>query len=364
MQNTIKIVAVLVVLALIAFGISLISRPKSDTTVVLGATLPLTGDLAFLGEGYRNGMNLALSELGDTKFKYKIVFEDDKFDPATGATTANKLISVDHADGLFSFGSPVGNVVSPLAQKNNIVHINGIASDQNVAKGDYNFVHWTPPYEESKLLISELQKRGISRVAIFVTNQPGALAVADQVSTDLKTSGIQLVGYETINPGETDMRSHVAKVAGSKPDMYILLSMSPELEILTKQIKEQGITTPLTSIESFEWTTQPQMFEGMWYINAADPSPAFVEKYKTAYGQSPTVGAANGYDAVMLFVHAVETSAQGTGKPSEEDIKNALLNVRDYSGAVGEHLSVDRDGLIVSKAVVRIIKDGKPVTVK
>lgn len=363
MQGNTKAFIGAAVLAAFVLGAVFLVPQKSEETVTLGATLPLSGDLAFLGESYRNGMNLALKELGNTKFTYQILFEDDKFDPATAAATTNKLISVDQVDGLFSFGSPVGNVVSPLAEENQIVHINGIASDQNVAKGEYNFVHWTPPYEESKLLVAEMQKRNIRTVAMFVTNHSGTLAVANQVESDFKAYGIELVGYEMFNAGETDMRSHIAKLKDLKPDTYMLVAMSPELEILTNQMREQGITTPLTSIESFEWTTQPELFEGMWYVNAADASEEFVEKYRAAYGTDPAVGAANGYDAVMLFVKAVEKSAAGVQKPSNQQIKDALLSIKDHKGAVGT-LSIDADGIVVSKAVVRMIENGKPITIK
>jgi len=362
MNTTTKTILVVLVIAIIGTALFLAPK-KSEETIVLGATLPLSGDLAFLGEGYRNGMELALSELKDTTFTYTAVYEDDKFSPATAATTANKLISVDVVDGLFSFGSPVGNVVSPLAEENGIVHINGIASDQNVSEGNYNFVHWTPPYEESKLLMSEMKKRGIDSVAMFITNQPGTLAVANQVKADFEKNGVTLVGAEMFNPGETDMRTHVAKLKDVDADIYMLVAMSPELELLTKQIKDQGITTPLTSIESFEWTTQPELFEGMWYVNAADASEEFVAKYTNAYGISPSVGAANGHDAVMLFVEAVENAAHGTMKPTQEEIKNALLAIKNHKGAVGE-LSVDANGLVVSQAVVRTIENGKPVTLK
>lgn len=357
-----KIVPIAALILVLIAGLVFTGSKEKGGTIVLGATLPLSGDLAFLGEGYRNGMNLALSELGDEDFTYRVIYEDDRFDPKTAATTGNKLISIDNVRGIFSFGSPVGNVISPLAEANGLVHINGIASDQNVAKGSYNFVHWTPPYEESKVLVAEMQRRGIQKVAIVVANQPGTLAVANQVRADFEKSGISLVGYEMYNPGETDMRTHVAKVAGSGADIYMLVSMSPELEILTRQIREQGIATPLTSIESFEWTTEPELFEGMWYVNAADASPDFAQKYKAAYGTEPTVGAANGYDAVMLYAKAVDIASKDGRTPTNEEIRDALQSIKDYPGAVGT-LSVDSDGLVVSQAVVRMIKEGKPTTI-
>ncbi|MBY0110885.1 ABC transporter substrate-binding protein [Patescibacteria group bacterium] len=357
------ILAAAVIVALTVLWVSSSMTPKSTEEVVMGATLPLSGDLAFLGEGYKNGMELALSELQDTTFTYKIIYEDDRFDPKTGATTASKLLSVNKVDGIFSFGSPVGNVVSPLAEDYKIVHINGIASDQNVAVGRYNFVHWTPPYKESELLIQELQKRGIQSVAIIAANQPGTLAVATQVEKDISNSDVTLAGYEMYNPGETDMRTQIAKLKTTNADIYMLVSMSPELEIITHQMRELGVTAPLTSIESFEWTTQPELFEGMWFVNAADPTTEFVAKYEARYGTAPTVGAANGYDAVMLFVKGVESAAQGVMKPTSEQVTNALHNIRDHKGAVGE-LSVDDDGLVVSEPVVRTIQNGKPMTIK
>ena len=193
-----KIILGIVVLVAIVVGLFVVinseknSQVSDEQTIKIGVSAPLTGDLAFLGESYKDGINLAIKDLPKTKYKYEVIFEDDKFDPTTGASTASKLINSDNVDVLLSFGSPVGNAVSPIAENAKILHVNSIASDPKVAIGDYNFVHWTPPYEESSLTAKELVKRNIKNVVIFEQNQPGVQAVMNSIKKDLPNAGINI----------------------------------------------------------------------------------------------------------------------------------------------------------------------------
>lgn len=364
-MKTFKIIIAIVVLGLIAWGLSSLGdkRPATETgPIKIGVTLPLSGNLAFLGENARDGINLALAEVGDgTKYQYEAVFEDDKFDPATGASTANKLISIDKVDALISFGSPVGNAVTPLAEQNQVLHV-GIASDLNIAKGDYNFIHWTPPYEEAKTLVAEMQRRGIKKVIMFEQNQPGVLAVTTAFRKDLAGTDIELVASEKFNTGETDFRSLISKVKNTVADIYLLEATSPEIEILTNQLREAGIKTPITSVESFEFSDQPNLFEGMWYVNAADQGNAFTTKFTTTYGEGPKLGGGNAYDIIKMIVYAAEKAGNGKEKPAAEQLRDEFSRIKNFNGAMGI-LNLDPDGLVVTKAVVRMIQNGQPVTI-
>ncbi len=365
----------MIMLLIILVGVGSLFLLRSDTkteerkTITIGATLPLSGGLAFLGESYRDAMLMALEEekvKGNLKYDYKIIFEDDQFNPALAASTVNKLVAIDHVDALTSFGSPVGNVVSPIAEKHQIVHINGIASDPAVAKGDYNFVHWTPPYEEVQLLIAEFKRRNIKNVVLFEQNQPGVLAVTTALREQLKGTGIKLIVEEKFTAGETDFRSLInkAKINGAKADIYLLEATSPELEILAKQIKAAGITKSLTSIESFEFTDTPALFEGNWYVNAADQQAWFVDVYTKKYARAPKLGAGNGYDSVKMLIAAFEETGNSKTKPAGEKVRNALASLKNYQGAMGDKLSVDTEGIVVTKPIVKIISGGKAINVK
>lgn len=332
----------------------------SAETIKIGVVAPMTGDLAFMGEGIRDAILLAKEDLGNARYTYDVIFEDDQLKPQMSASAVNKLISVDKADIIVSFGSGPGNVIAPIAEQNKVVHF-GIASDSNVAKGRYNFIHWTPPSEENKVFIEELQRRGIKKLGVFESNQQGAAAVMADLREKLKGTDIEIVTDQVFNPGEKDFRSIIAKAKNSGADIYMLMAFSPELEVLGKQIKEAGINTPLTSIESFELSEQVALFEGDWYVNAADPTTDFTDKFEAKTGKSPTLGAANAYDIFNLVVAATEKIKSST-KPMPDQIVDELIKIKGFNGVLG-NLSVNEDGIVVSKAAVRVIKDGKPVTV-
>lgn len=370
MSTTYKWIVVIVVIALVIAGVWYYGSKPATTpaserqTITLGVSIPLTGNLAFLGKNYQEAVNLALSEISSStnKYNYRVVFEDDKFDPATGATTANKLVSVDKVNALMSFGSPVGNVFSPIAEQNKVIHLNAFASDPNVAKGTYNFVHYTPPYEETKLMISEMQKKGIKKVALFEQNQPGVLAATNAFRKNIEGIDIKLVTEEKFNAGDRDFRSAIVKAKNSGADIIMIEATSPELEVLVKQIREAGIKTKLTSIESFEFSDQPQLFEGLWYVNAADQTKAFIDKFTGVYGNAPKLGGGNGYDAVNMLVYAFEKAGDGKTIPNADQVASALLGIRNFDGAMGT-LNMGQDHIVNTKAVVRMIKDGVPTTI-
>jgi len=363
-SNAILWAFLIVVVLAVAIGYFIYKAPKesaSAETIKIGVVAPLSGDIAFLGEGVRDAMILANEKLGDTQYNYELIFEDDQADPKVAASAANKLIEVNKVDALASFGSSTGNVIAPIAEENKVVHI-GIATDPNVAEGDYNFIHWTTPSEENRVFIAELQKRGIIKFGVFASNQPGAAAVISDMKKQLEDTDIEITTEQIFNVGETDFKSIIAKAKNSGSEIYLFIAFSPELEILARQTREAGITIPFTAIEAFDLTEQLDLFEGDWYVNAADPSGEFTEKFFEKTGKNPTLGSPNAYDIFNLIVAATEKNDKSE-KPTSTEISNQLLNITDFYGALGK-LNIDEDGIVQSNAVIRMIKNGEPITIE
>ncbi len=368
MSKTLKIIVGIVVLVLVVvvWGIVALTNKggdaSSNTPIKIGLSLPLTGDLGFIGETDRNAAQLAIEEINNDKnlkHKYEIVIEDDSFNAAKAASVMNKFIGVDKIDAVISVSSTAGNVVAPLAETNKIPHI-GMASDSNVAKGDYNFIDWTRPQEEVTAMISELQKRNIKKVVIISVNQQGWQAINSDFKEKAKVAGITITDDQVFNSGQTDFKTIISKAQKTNPDIYLLGIFDPELGIIAKQIKDFGIKTPLTSIESFGLTSDPKIFEGQWFVDAAVPTSSFNTQYVAKYNKEPGPAAANIYDALHLFVKAFE-SVSGNRKPTSADVIKALSNMNDYTGALGK-LTVSPIGEFISQAQVKIIKDGKAVS--
>ena len=346
-KNWVKWVVGIIVILLIV-GFITLKKPTESEPLKIGILLPLSGNLGFLGEPAKQGAELALEETGLTN-KYKLIFEDDQFNPQKTITAANKLISIDKVNVIISFGSSAANVVKPLAEKNKILHF-AIASDPKITDGVYNFNHWTPPKEEARALVEELVKRKIKKIGILTANQEGMLAITSEVEKQAEISGISIINNQKFNIGEKDFRTLITKIKENLPEILIMTNYTPELEILGKQIKDAGIKIPMTSIEGFDQTTDQKLFNGYWYASASDPSNEFVSLFKTKFNKEPGFGTGNVYDIIKLIIKANEN----IDNPTTTKLVSELLKIKNFKGAMGS-ISINQDGSVLSKATIKTV---------
>ena len=363
MSKTLKVVLSLIVAAVVVSGGYVFSMSKKPAlqekkTYKIGMIAPLTGDVGFVGVGMKNAMLMARDQAGDAEYNFEFVFEDSQYDPKMSASGTQKLINVDKVDAIVSVGYG-GPIVSPLATKNDIIHFS-ISIQPYIAEGDNNFLHWAPSKKLNGLLIKEMQKRGIEKVAVFRTVSLEAWQVYMQdFEEGVKGTGIRIVSDQTFEDNNKDFRNLIAKAKPTNPDIYLLLTQTPALEILAKQMKEAGIKTPMTAIESFEATEETNLFEGYWYVSPVEATHAFRTEYKERFGKKAPVCSPNAYDIFNLLAAAVE-KAGSEGKPTTEAIIKELEKTKDFPGALGS-LTISNGGIVMSGVQLKMIKGGDHV---
>jgi len=331
-------------------------------TIRIGVSVPLTGQIAFIGEGMKNAAVMAKEDLSknfrDLKYRYELVFEDDQFDPKRAASVAKKLISVDKVSAIISGEGPTALVMGPIADKNRVIHF-GITADAKAAEGDLNFLHWSPLAEQNSVFLTELRNRGYRKVGFF-TNVSAEVWVAiyEDLRKQIEDAGIAVTTDQSFESGKKDFRTLIARAKQNPPDIYILLTYSPELDILVKQMRTAGIRTPITSIESFEFAQEMPLFEGQWYVCGGNPSREFVAAYKARHGRFPPILSPNTYDMINLVITAAE-NVRSSSVPTPEQIADELKKIKNFSGVLGR-LSVGDDGIVWSRAGVKTIKNGEP----
>lgn len=334
---------------LVIIGISLLVQPRASSEINIGVIGPLSGQGAFFGEGLKKGAELALSERNGLRNKYKLIFEDDQMNPEHTKTSIVKLTSLDKVSAVISFTSGPGNVVSPIAQKQSIIHF-AIGSDLLLAKGTYNFNHWTLPETENQKFVEEAEKRDYKKLGILTLNQSGTIAVTESLKRLVEQRHDFQIFTEVFSPGTKDFRASILKLQQKQPDAYVLLSFSPELELIGKTLKEMGINKPVTSIEAFDYTTEPGLFSGNWYISTAHESDWFWKRYTDRFGKPPSPGSGNIYDIINLLIDGFEMEGSDTNK-----VSSFLQEIREYQGAMGDSLFIDADGNIISEASVKVV---------
>ncbi len=363
MNKLTKNIVILVILVLVIWGgVKYFGEKEPEITepIKIGVIVPLSGPAAIFGENAQKAILLAQEELGKSKYKYEVLFEDGQFDIVKSVASANKLINVDKVDILITSGSGVGNAISPITLDNNVIHF-CVASEKNIAEGKSNFIHWTPPSEVNKVFIEKLQKENIQKLGYFGSQDQAMTAIIDDLKIQLKDTDIEIFNPQIVDLSNKDFKSSITKVKQDDVDAYLILVGTPALEILVKQMKELGIKKPLVAIQVFESSRQPELFEGYWYANGAQTTNEFNDKFFAKTGVNPTMGTANSYDIFNLIVLATEKIKSKT-KPEVNQIIEELNKIKNFDGALG-NLEIVEPGIVWSKGVIKKIENGKHIVV-
>ena len=196
-----------------------------------------------------------------------------------------------------------------------------IASDPEISKGKNSvFNLWVTPNEVTKVLVSEVEKRGHKNIARISTLQDGVLA-CNKAFDKLKPTSIEIVTDEELPSTEKNFQTILTKIkAKNIADSIMLMLMPGQSGIFAKQMKELNIKLPIFSVEILESTDDLKIadgaFEGAVYATSKEGAVKFAEEYKKRFPESSTFSAPQSYDAVRLLAKLATESAD----------KNQIIN--------------------------------------
>ena len=161
----------------------------------------------------------------------------------------------------------------PLLEKAGIINI-GICSNTDVAKGKFNFVNYLTAEQGVDKFLREMDvryPRG-AQLSIFSLNETGFNFIVERLQSKQDVYGTKIAAVEVFEPRTTDFRSQITRVLKGKPDVLLILGLSPEIEVLGRQLRELGHKLPLVSIEGFGLSENKKIFEDSWFVDAPFPT--------------------------------------------------------------------------------------------
>jgi ABC-type branched-subunit amino acid transport system substrate-binding protein len=349
----------LTVLLLWCWFVAPIPALAEQEQLKIGFILPLSGDLAFLGNGIRDGALLAKEDLRNSGTQIEMIFEDNAGELSPSAVIAAKLIGVQKVDALVSIISGVGKILKPIANKAEVINI-GICSDTDVADGKFSFINYLTAEQGVAKYLEEFSRTFGKRnvLGVFALNESGFQKIADELQRKASTHAV-IKFIETFDKGMTDFRPLLLRVSTAKPDAFLVLGLSPEIELLVKQARSLRITTPVTSIEGFGLASDKSPFEGSWFIDSAVPNEQFRNRFAKTYGREVTPGVGHSYDSVMLLAQSFKKCSTKLSNCHADKAVKEFRRLSEFQGSTGK-LYVRPDGVIWSEASVKTIRDGKP----
>ena len=316
---------------IILTGIALSFAAALNATTALAditiATVgPITGQLAALGEQYKQGATMAVNDInaagGVNGEKLVLEIGDDACDPKQAVAVANQMASkgVKFVAGHLCSGSSIP--ASKVYEEEGILQITPASTNPKFTdEGGWN-VHRVCGRDDAQGLVAGnfLAKNFAGKkVAIIDDKSAYGKGLADATNAAMKAAGLEAAMAESINPGEKDYSALVSKMKDAGIDAVYIGGYHPEGALILKQMREQGLAAQMLSGDSMNnvefWTIAGEAATGMIFTFAPEPrnipeAKDIVAKFKAA-GYDPEGYTLFAYAAVQMYAQAA-AATKGT----------------------------------------------------
>jgi branched-chain amino acid transport system substrate-binding protein len=311
----------------------------SQSKIVLGAILPLTGDGAGVGESIKNGMIWALSDLSpEQRENIEVRWEDDQMTPRYTLSAFDKLMRKGDVDILITFSAQSSSALAPLAERERIPLF--AISSQAITSRDRSYVmlYWITPEEVANSATQEAVKRGYRSVARISAIHEGRLALKENLNRS--AAGKMTWTFDEDYPVDTrDFRPFLIKMRNRKDVDAIAINLFfGQTGLFAKQARELSITLPLFCFEPCADQREQKLasggLAGSWYVSPSAASEEFLTRYHEKFPGASDYAAAYGYDTISLLA-----AADRQGLTSRDQLNTFIHTVREFPGKMGNFYS-------------------------
>ncbi len=370
MSKTTKIVIGAIIAIIVIGGIWYVAakQPKQFGNIKIGVVLPLSGDIAIYGDSVKNAVLLAVENSG-IKDKVQLVIEDDNScDKNSDVSIAQKFVNIDKVNAVIGpMCSSATLATLPVTDPAKIIMVSPTSTSKIITKSGYNFFFRTMESDSAKAILAAnfAYGKGYRKAAlIFDIANDSFLQQKQDIKETFTAAGGAIVEEESFRTKDVDFRSQLTKIKNSGADIVIVGGFPTESALVIKQARELGINLQIMGAGAETGTPELITLAGSAAEGFIFPTSEastnkehsdFINAYKAKFGEDPQgYGSAEGYDAAMLLVKAIQNS-DGTG----ESIKDNFYNLgQNYMGASGT-ITFDNNGDVKKPMLMNIVKNGQ-----
>ncbi len=360
----------------------------TDTEIVIGTHMDLSGPIKSWGVPASQGMKLAVEQInaagGINGRKIKLILEDDSYDPKKAVLQTQKLIELDKAFSIVSaMGSATTLAPMPLVQGAGLTHLFPITAAEFTFKMDpakpedrLKFNMFSPYYDTMRLGIKYVIEHGkFSKPCIVYQDDEMGKNFTDAYSDQLKDLKLPEATRVSFKRGATDFNSQVARMKADGCDLVALGSVVRESVGIVTAAKKLG-WAPTFVVSSPSYVPDlhelgKDATEGIYGVGqteifytdtATGKVKEFIEAYRKMFGVDPNLQSTSGYDGAMAFAFYAGLAGKNLTTDSLIAAMESGKVFEDIFGGAPVSFSKDNH-LGVSAATIGQIKNGRWVTI-
>jgi len=364
MKKTTSIVIGLIALIAIAIIISPAFKSKKNeepskeinNELNIGVILPLSGNMASIGEHLKQGLDLAVSD----NPKIVLNYEDNKGDVTELVSAYQKLQATVKPNIIIS--AAVGDLaIIPLAEKDDTPLMLTVSSGSGMTKMGKNIFRYYTNADLDAPVIAEYaaNKLGLKKTAILYLQDQFGIDYKDVFTKEMVKLGGQVVAAEPFQYTDYDYRTQISKIKNSDFDSIYLIGLDYQLVTAIKQIRELGIDKQIISMGTIASHNSIESagpaIEGVYVTTfCTDSIPEeYVSEFQTKYNSYPSFYSELGYDIGKIIVQAAKNGN------TKDDIRSGLLSIKDFQTNAAGLISANEDGEMMIPICVKKITEGK-----
>ncbi|MFZ4466696.1 MAG: branched-chain amino acid ABC transporter substrate-binding protein [Phycisphaerales bacterium] len=368
------------------------------------SSLPRTGSANSQTTSIVNGIKMAIEERSGKIGEFEIRYEDmDDASPQKGnwdqnieAANANKAAKDPTCVGYIgTYNSGAAKIAMPILNKAGLVMVSpgntypgltkpgaGEANEPKIYRpsGTISYFRVVPTDDIQGAVACEFCAKDLGSKKAFILHDRELYGkgIADVFKKSAPGMGIEVAGFEGIDPKASNYRSLVTKIRSTGADVvfYGGTTQTNAAQIL-KDLRSGGCKVPFVTPDGtfenayIEAAGKDAMapesgsvyitFGGLPSEQLTGRGAEFVERYKKKHGEVPEAYAVYGYEACKVLLDAIDRAAT---KNDRAAVLAAVAATKDFQGALGTW-SFDANGDTTNRLMsINTVKDGKFAFVK
>jgi len=338
--------------------------------IVIGAYLPMTGNVAAYGQMGWSGITVARKmepAVLDRTVDVKLV--DTKSEKVDSANAVARLIEKDKVTAII--GEMIsGNTIAgaDLAERHNIPMVSPTATNPIVTQGKrYIFrVCFIDPDQgrvAAKLALGKLKAN--TAALIYDIAQDYSAALAKYFQEDFTRGGGKVVADIKFKSGDRDFTPQLSRIKTTKPDIIYAPIYYTECALVAKQARGMGLNIPILAGDGVQAPELIQLggkaVEDVYFtahfhkaMISTERGRKFLELFEKDTGKDLDAFSAMAADAYFIILDAIRRA----GSPDPRQIRDALASTKDFEGVTGR-ITLKPDGNPIKSMVINKVKDGK-----
>jgi len=347
---------------------SLGCKPR-EKTIKIALGLPLTGDIASLGQGIKRAAEMAIEEANASgKFPVKIetIAFDDRSDPKEAVSVANRIVSDPDVIGVIGhFNSGCSIPASSVYAAAHLPMLTPASSNPTLTTQQLS-PQWTWPKNIFRGNTTDnvqgavgadfvFKNLKVTKAAVIHDKTAYGQGVGEEFKKQFLADGGTMVAFEGLQVGDRDFRSLLTRVKSQGPNALYFGGMFSEGGILVRQARDIGFTGAFVTCEANYdpafLNVAGKAAEGAYVTFLGSPpellpsAREFVERYKKRYPNNDL----KSYDHYGYAVASILLTALHAVGPDRDKII-AYIHQNKFEGPLGT-TSFDEKGDTLNKTI-------------